>query len=110
MKEESLYTKYLKKDIESGDIFVGFRKNEISFYYKNQRLFVYTKEGFLTHVKYALTKGSVGNKDYFLEQKLKEKELVIDFIKNYEEMKTLAGKYATVEGDGVAKLYKHNYF
>lgn len=109
LKTKYLYKEKLLPDIKKGEIFPAIRENKVAFYYKNQRLFVYDKNGFKTHIKYALTKRAT--EDYYTEDDLKKCSFnEFNFEEEYDAMKKLSSKYAGEEGIGVSMLYKHNFF
>lgn len=109
LKNQPLWKK-LRKDIEQGIVFPAIRKDEIGFYYKGGRLFLYDGEKFKTNAKYAVgaylnLKGDVGISD------LKDIKVEDEFFVNgYERIKENCSLYAGEEAKGVSQVYsKYSY-
>ena len=104
LKKEELFND-LKNDKE---VFMALRKNRVDFYYGGSKIFAYSKNGFESHKKFCFNADI--DKDYILLDELKDIRAIIDKRKNYSLIKENASKFAGVEGEGVAKLYKFGFF
>lgn len=112
LRNQPLFIKKLQRDIEQGTVFPAIRKDQIGFYHKGGRLFLYDGKGkeFKTNAKYAVgaylnLKGDVGIGD--LKDIKVEDEF---FVKGYERIKENCSLYAGEEADGVSQVYsKYSY-
>lgn len=114
LKEEPLFVKRLLPDIVDSPwntrVFPAVRNSRIDFYYGGGKLFSFRKgAGFSTHRKYAsVLKGITG--DYVTEAKLKDAEVVTNFIDGYKQIKANCAMYSGVEASGVSDICRRSSF
>ena len=110
LKSSSLWTQKLESDCQKQEVFLAIRdNNDVCFYYKGGRLFLYKSQMFKTHIKYAAAITSKG-KDYLAESELTNYSLATNFQDNYRQIKENCSIYSGVEAKGVSELYhKHSY-
>ena len=110
LQKSDLWKKQLKDDCTKQELFLAIRpNNEVSFYHKGGKLFGFDeKNGFKTHIKYAAVIDDTS--DYLIENELKTKLLISDFINKYDRIKENCNIYSGVEAQGVSEIYhKHSY-
>lgn len=102
IKKASLFSHHLFPDIEKGKVFPAIRNNRIDFYHGGGKLFSYSKEGFVTHIKYASVLS--GGKSYVAESEIANLPHITSFSKEYERIKENCRRYSGVEAQGVSEI------
>lgn len=105
LKMEPLFQNCLRPDIDSGDVFPAIRNDCIDFYYGGGKLFLYSKDGFKTHHKYAsIIEPPVAA--YISQTDLSKARLIQSFESGYGRIKELCQKYGDIEATGRDHLLK----
>ena len=110
LQDTALFSKRLRNDCNSGDVFPAIRQNRVDFYYKGGRLFSWEKgdsKGFSTHHKYASVIHGQKRDDCVTDAALENRELRLigSFDEGYERIKENCSLYSGLESSGVAALY-----
>ncbi len=103
LQHEQLFQEHLLGDIRSGEVFPAIRNNRVDFYYGGGKLFAYTTEGFVTHIKYAAV--FEGEKNYVKESDLPNLKHIDCFASRYDRIKENCARYAGREAQGVSSTF-----
>ena len=103
LKLDKLFIEKLLPDIKNGVVFPAIRTSYIDFYYKGGRLFLFDKNGFKTHIKYASVFSDTNN-SYLYEGDLKNYKFNDNFYDIYGRIKENCANHAGLESIGVSDL------